>query len=291
MTPTVEVTNPDKVLWPELGITKRMYVAYLAAVAELMLPWLRERPLTLVRAPDGVEGERYYQKDTPKYAPSWIRTVTLAAPSARRDVAYTVCNGEDTLAWLGNQAALEFHPAPVRRDRLERPDQLTVDIDPPDGAFDAAVEVASLVLEVTDDLGMTTLVKTTGGKGLHVVATIRREVTPGQLRHAADRLTEIVSARRPDLVTAEFRKADRAGKVMLDPSRNSTGATVVAPYSPRARAEATVSFPVVPEELPTVDPVAFTVATVPTLLDRPGPVRWADAGNGSGQRLPRALLD
>ena len=106
MTPTVEVTNPDKVLWPELGITKRMYVAYLAAVADLMLPWLRERPLTLVRAPDGVEGERYYQKDTPKYAPSWIRTVTVPAPSARRDVAYTVCNDEDTLAWLGNQAAL-----------------------------------------------------------------------------------------------------------------------------------------------------------------------------------------
>jgi DNA ligase D len=291
MTRTVDVTNPDKVLWPSLEITKRQYVAYLAAVADGMLPWLRERPLTLVRAPDGVEGERYYQKDTPKYAPSWIRTVTVAAPSARRDVAYTVCNDGDTLAWLGNQAALEFHPAPVRRDRLERPDQLTVDIDPPDGAFDAAVEVALLVLETTDELGLTTLVKTTGGKGLHVVAPIRRDVTPEQLRHAANRLTELVSARRPDLVTAEFRKADRAGKVMLDPSRNSTGATVVAPYSPRARAEATVSFPLVPEELSTVDPGAFTVATVPGLLDRPGPARWADADAVSAQRLPRALLD
>jgi DNA ligase D len=291
MTPAVDVTNPDKMLWPSLAITKRQYVAYLAAVADGMLPWLRERPLTLVRAPDGVEGERYYQKDTPKYAPSWIRTVTVPAPSARRDVAYTVCNDGDTLAWLGNQAALEFHPAPVRRDRLERPDQLTVDIDPPDGAFDAAVEVALLMVETTDELGLTTLVKTTGGKGLHVVAPIRRDVTPEQLRHAANRLTELVSARRPDLVTAEFRKADRAGKVMLDPSRNSTGATVVAPYSPRARAEATVSFPLVPEELASVDPGAFTVATVPGLLDRPGPARWAEADTVSAQRLPRALLD
>lgn len=288
MTPDVTITNPDKLLWPELGITKQRYVDYLDAVTERMLPWLRDRPLSLVRAPDGVTGERYYQKDTPKYAPSWIKTVTI--PAARRDVAYTVCNDASTLAWLGNQAALEFHPAPVRRDKVERPDVLTVDIDPPDGAFDAAVEVALLVLEVTDDLGFRTLVKTTGGKGLHIMAPIRRHVSSEQLRHAANRLTEIVQERRPDLVTAEFRKADRGGKVMLDPSRNSTGATVVAPYSPRARDQATVSFPVVPDELKAIDPAAFTVATVPDLLQRNGPVAWGKAERESPQRIPRTLL-
>jgi bifunctional non-homologous end joining protein LigD len=288
VTKRVEVTRPEKLLWPALEITKQRYVDYLAAVGERMLPWLRERPLTLVRAPDGVGGERYYQKDTPRYAPSWIRTVAIQA--AKREVAYTVCNDAATLAWLGNQAALEFHPAPVRRDRLELPDQLTVDIDPPDDAFDAAVEVALLVLEVTDDLGLTTLVKTSGGKGLHVVMPIRRHVSPEELRHAATRLTEIVQERRPDLVTAEFRKADRGGKVMLDPSRNSTGATVVAPYSPRAREDATVSFPVLPEELRSVDPGDFTVLTVPGFLDRPGPARWAEAQDETPQRLPRSLL-
>jgi DNA ligase D len=288
VTPDATITNPDKLLWPELGITKQRYVDYLDAVAERMLPWLRDRPLSLVRAPDGVTGERYYQKDTPKYAPSWIKTVTI--PAARRDVAYTVCNDASTLAWLGNQAALEFHPAPVRRDKVERPDVLTVDIDPPDGAFDAAVEVALLVLEVTDDLGFRTLVKTTGGKGLHIMAPIRRHVSSEQLRHAANRLTEIVQERRPDLVTAEFRKADRGGKVMLDPSRNSTGATVVAPYSPRARDEATVSFPVVPDELEAIDPAAFTVATVPDLLQRNGPDAWGKAERESPQRIPRTLL-
>jgi bifunctional non-homologous end joining protein LigD len=290
VTRSVEVTRPDKVLWPALDITKRRYVDYLAVVGDRMLPWLRDRPLTLVRAPDGVEGERYYQKDTPGYAPAWIHTVTIPAPSAGREVAYTVCNDAATLAWLGNQAALEFHPAPVRRDRLNRPDQLTVDIDPPENAFDAAVAVARLVLEVTDDLGLVALVKTSGGKGLHVVVRIRRDVSPAELRHAADRLTEIVHARRPDLVTAEFRKADRGGKVMLDPSRNTTGATVVAPYSPRARAEATISFPLVPEELGSVAPADFTVQTVPDLLDRPGPTRWAAAANEPPQRLPRSLL-
>ena len=287
----VEVTNAEKLLWPAAGITKQRYVDYLAAVTDRMLPWLRDRPLSLVRAPDGVEGERYFQKNTPRYAPDWIRTVTIPAPSAKRDVAYTVCNDAETLAWLGNQAALEFHPAPVRRDRLERPDLLTVDIDPPDGAFDAAVEVALLVLEVTDDLGLATLVKTTGGKGLHVVAPIRRDVTAGQLRRAADRLTAIVQERRPDLVTAEFRKTDRHGKVMLDPSRNSTGATVVAPYSPRARDDAAVSFPVAPDELRSIEPGAYTVATVPALLGGRGPSGWTAFEDRAGQRLPRLLVD
>ncbi len=284
----VEITRPDKVLWPGLGVTKRAYGEYLRAVADRMLPWLRDRPLTVIRAPDGVDGQRYFQKDTPRYAPGWVRTVTIPAPSARRDVAYTVCNDAATLAWLGNQAALEFHPAPVRRDRLGRPDLLVVDIDPPDGAFDAAVEVAFLVLEVLDELGLEPLVKTTGGKGLHVVVPIVRHVTAGALRRGAAGLTAIVADRRPDLVTAEFRKADRRGRVMLDPSRNGTGATIVAPYSPRARDQATVSFPVVPEELRSIAPGDFTVSTVPGLLDGPGPVRWSDPPGR--RRLPASLL-
>lgn len=287
----VEVTRPDKALWPALGITKRVFVDYLDSVAGRMLPWLRDRPLTLVRAPDGVDGQRYFQKDTPKYAPTWIRTVSIPAPSAKRDVAYTVCNDAATLAWLGNQAALEFHPAPVRRDRLERPDLLVVDIDPPEDAFAAAVDVAFLVLEVLDDVGLTTLVKTTGGKGLHLVVPIVRHVSPEQLRQAATRLTAIVADRRPDLVTAAFRKADRKGRVMLDPSRNGTGATIVAPYSPRARGDATVSFPVVPDELRSIDPGDFTVASVPQQLEGAGPARWNEAVGDRHQRLPASLLD
>jgi bifunctional non-homologous end joining protein LigD len=216
--------------------------------------------------------------------------VTIAAPSAKRDVAYTVCNDAATLRWLGNQAALEFHPAPVRRDRLERPDQLIVDIDPPDGAFEAAVKVTFLVLEVAEDLGLRALIKTTGGKGLHIVMPIRRHVSFEQLRHAAARITEIVTERQPDLVTDAFRKADRGGRVMLDPSRNGTGATIVAPYSPRVRSEATVSFPVVSEELGSIDPEDFTISTVPGLLDRAGPVAWEQAEREPPQRLPASLL-
>jgi DNA ligase D-like protein (predicted polymerase) len=205
-------------------------------------------------------------------------------------VAYTVCNDVGTLEWLGNQAALEFHPAPVRRDRLERPDLLVVDIDPPEEAFDAAVEVAGLVLEVLDDLGLRPLLKTTGGKGLHVMVPIVRHVAPEELRHAATRLTELVVDRRPQLVTAEFRKAERKGRVMLDPSRNGPGATIVAPYSPRARADATVSFPLVPADLRSIAPGDFTVATARRRLRGAGPRAWARAAEERPQRLPRALL-
>ena len=290
-TARVEVSRPDKLLWPSIGVTKQAYVDYLGAVADRMLPWLRDRPLSLVRAPDGVDGQRYFQKNTPSHAPSWIKTVTIPAPSANRDVSYTVCNDADTLAWLGNQAALEFHPAPVRRDKLDRPDLFVVDIDPPDDAFDAAVEVALLVLEVFDDLGLETLLKTTGGKGLHVVVPIVRHVSAERLRHAATRLAEIVTDRRPDLVTAEFRKAKRAGRVMLDPSRNGPGATLVAPYSPRARAEGTVSFPVLPRDLRKIAPADFTLATVVgRLVNGAAPKRWSEAANGPHQRLPASLL-
>jgi bifunctional non-homologous end joining protein LigD len=290
-TARVQITRPDKLLWPSIGVTKQTYVDYLGAVADRMIPWLRDRPLSLVRAPDGVDGQRYFQKNTPSHAPSWIKTVTIPAPSANRDVAYTVCNDADTLAWLGNQAALELHPAPVRRDKLDRPDLFVVDIDPPDDAFEAAVEAAYLMLEILDDLGLETLVKTTGGKGLHVVVPIVRSVAPERLRHAATRLAELAIDRRPDLVTAEFRKAKRQGRVMLDPSRNGPGATLVAPYSPRARPEGTVSFPVLPKDLAKIAPADFTLATVDLrLVSGAAPKRWTEAAKGPYQRLPASLL-
>jgi bifunctional non-homologous end joining protein LigD len=285
----IEVSRPEKLLWPELDITKRAYVDYLIAVSEHMLPWLTRRPLTVVRAPDGVDGERYYQKAAPKYAPEWIDRITLPAPSAKRDVDYPICDDAAALAWFGNQAALEFHPAPVRVDRIERPDLLLVDVDPPEGEFDAAVEVALLVVEVLEDLGVSTGVKTTGGKGLHVVAPIERRYPPSELRAAAASLTAMVAARRPELVTDAFRKAERGGRVMLDPSRNGgPNATMVAPYSARIRPEGTVSFPVAPEELKGATPQRFTLATGAELLDGAGPRRWIELAD-LRQRLPRAL--
>jgi bifunctional non-homologous end joining protein LigD len=285
----VEVSRPDKLLWPDAGVTKAGYRAYLDAVAEHMLPWLRRRPLTVIRAPDGVGGERYFQKSASSYTPAWIATIEIPAPSAKRDVRYVVCDHRQALVWLGNQAALEFHPAPVRVDRLDRPDWLVFDVDPPDGGFADAVRVARLVLEHLGDAGLEAGVKTTGGKGLHVLVPVERRYGTAELRAAAAAVTAAVAAREPDLVTDEFRKADRAGRVMLDPSRNAPGATVVAPYSPRGRAEATVSFPVTPQQLGRIAPEDFTVSSAPALLDGDGPTRWLELSERRF-RIPASLL-
>jgi DNA ligase D len=285
----VEVSRPDKLLWPEAGVTKAGYRAYLDAVAGHALPWLRRRPLTVIRAPDGVGGERYFQKSASSYTPGWIPTVEIPAPSARRDVRYVICDDVQTLEWLGNQAAIEFHPAPVRVDRLDRPDWLVFDIDPPDDRFDDAARVARLVLVELEDLGLSAGVKTTGGKGLHVLVPIERRYPTPVLRGAAAAVTERVARREPDLVTDEFRKADRRGRVMLDPSRNAPGATVVAPYSPRGTDEATVSFPIAPADLDRVRPSDFTIASAPSLLGGAGPRAWLELAE-TRNRLPGELL-
>jgi bifunctional non-homologous end joining protein LigD len=285
----VEVSRPEKLLWPDAGVTKAGYRAYLDAVAEHALPWLRRRPLTVIRAPDGVDGQRYFQKSASSYMPGWISTIEIPAPSAKRDVRYVVCDNVQTLEWLGNQAAIEFHPAPVRVDRLDRPDWLVFDIDPPEGRFEDAVRVARLVLDHLGELGLRAGVKTTGGKGLHVLVPVERRYGTSELRGAAAAVTAYVAGREPDLVTDEFRKADRGGRVMLDPSRNAPGATVVAPYSPRGGSAATVSFPIAPDELERVRPEAFTIASAPARLDASGPGAWLDLAERR-VRLPAALL-
>ena len=224
----VEVTRPDKLLWPQLGVTKRVYVDYLDAVAADALPWLRDRPLTLVRAPDGVGGKRYFQKAISDYAPPWIPRVHIEAPSAGRDGLRRLQRRGD--ARLDRQPGrARAAPGPGAHGSPGSAGPAGRRRRPPDDAFDAAVEVVRLVLEVLGDHGLESGVKTTGGKGLHVVIPIERRVDADR-RGAAANLTAIVSERRPALVTDAFRKAARKGRVMLDPSRNGTKATIVALY-------------------------------------------------------------
>jgi DNA ligase D len=285
----VVVSRPDKLLWPAPRITKRDYVDYLVSVAPQMLPWIRERPLTLVRAPDGVEHHRYFQKDASPSAPAWVRTVTIHAPSARRDVRYVVCNDRRTLAWLGNQAAVELHAATVRMARLDRPDVLVFDLDPPSGGFERAAEVARAVRAVLLDAGLPFGLKTSGGKGVHVVVPLQRRHSPDDVRLASARLAARVVETLPDLATTEFRKSDRDGRVLVDVTRNGGGQTVVAPFSPRARPGAPVSFPIAWEDLGGVSPDDLRIDTARGMLDRPAVRAWAELVRRPA-RLPSALV-
>jgi bifunctional non-homologous end joining protein LigD len=285
----IDPSNLDKVFWPDVGLTKGDLLDYFRAVAPFILPALKDRPLTVVRYPDGIEGFSFYQKNTPTYAPTWVSTIPLRAESAQRTVRYAVCNSRRTLLWLANQAAIELHPWLSRRDHLEQPDDLVLDLDPPAEGFDLATRAAFLAEEVLEDAGLRAVVKTSGAKGVHVFVPLRRRHHYGEVRAAASRLAERLVEREPDLVTTEFKRASRGHRVYLDMGRNAPGAHVVAPYSPRARPGATVSFPVDWRDLHRVRPGDFTIRNVPALLERGGDM-WRSL-MPPRQTLPKALVD
>lgn len=201
-----------------------------------------------------------------------------------------LCNDRRTLAWLGNQAAVEFHPSPVRVPRLDRPDLLIFDLDPPPDRYSAVLDVAMVLHEVLEELYLPSGVKTSGSKGLHVVVPLERRSTQDQVRRAAEHIAAVVVGRAPELATTEFRIADRGGRVLVDIWRNAPAQTAVAPYSPRALPEATVSFPLTWPELPDARISDFRIRNVPELLDLPGPSAWRKLLTRRA-RLPASLTE
>jgi bifunctional non-homologous end joining protein LigD len=271
MASEVPLSNPDKVLWPADGVTKRDLLEYYRAAAPALIPHLKNRPLTVKRYPDGIDGEAFFQKNAPRGTPEWVRTVTLPAESAKREVAYVLCNDFRTLAWLSNLASLELHPWLSRVDRLERPDWLVMDIDPLEGGFELSVRAALAAREVLRDHGLDGCAKTSGGKGVHVYIPLQRRYDFGRVLDAGLRLSTLVEEREPSLVTTQFKKADREGKVFMDYTRNRPGQHVAAAFSPRARPGAPVSWPVAWSRIEQVHPLDFTIATAPKFLERGDP--------------------
>ncbi len=284
----VEPSNLDKVFWPGSGLTKGDLLAYFDRAAPFILPALRGRPLTVIRFPNGIGGPSFYQKDTPRYAPDWVRTIRLPSGGPKPEVRYTVCGSKRTLMWLANQAAIELHPWLSTLDRLDRPTHLVLDIDPPEGDFDRAVRAALLTRDALEDVGLAGVVKTSGSKGVHVYVPVERRYDGETLTRAAQRLADHVVRRAPDDVTTEFRKAGRAGRVFLDWTRIGAGKHIAVVYSPRARPGATVSFPVAWEDLAGARAERFTIRTVPELLASGDP--WADL-SPPPQRLPDRLVE
>jgi DNA ligase D-like protein (predicted polymerase) len=267
----VELTHLDEPLFPDADVSKRALVDYLDAVRDLILPVLRDRPLSVIRVLRGQPP--FMQKNLPKYAPSWIPTVSMWAERSKREVTYALCNDRRTLLWFANQRAVEFHPTLFRAGDWSRATHLVLDIDPPEGeAFGFAARTALLVREVLTGCGMAAAVKTSGAKGLHVFVPL----AAGSAEEVAA-ATRAVAARAerldPDLATTAFVRDQRGGKVFLDATR-AGGATVVAAYSPRLRPGVPVSFPIAWDHLPAVTPRDFTISSVPGLLD--GRDRWAE---------------
>jgi bifunctional non-homologous end joining protein LigD len=283
----VQISNPDKVLFPDDGITKADLADYYRRMADAMLPWLRDRPAAMIRYPDGLRGEGIMQKNVPRYFPDWIRTADV--PKQGGEVRQVICDRRDTLVYLAGQACIEVHAFLSRVGRLQQPDQLIFDLDPPaDVPFGHVATVATELRGLLEgELGLTTFVKTTGGRGLHVHVPLNAADDFDEARNFALQVGRTLAARLPDLATTEQRKASRGSRVYLDVMRNAYAQLAVAPYSVRARPGASVATPLSWTELDDrgLQPGQFTIATVP---DRGGdpwaPMRRRRFGLGRARR-------
>ncbi|HEY6798215.1 MAG TPA: hypothetical protein VI248_26345 [Kineosporiaceae bacterium] len=266
----VELTHLDSPLFDGAQVTKRDLIDYLDAVAERLLPALRDRPLSVVRARPGQPP--FMQKNLPRYAPDWIARVEIPTEASRRTVVYPLCQDRRTMLWLGNQRAVEFHPMLVRGPDAEVT-ELVVDLDPADGTpFRQVAAAALLVRDTLTAAGLAGAAKTSGSKGLHVVVPVGGVVGVPDAAAATRALAARAARLDPALVTTEFVRADRQGRIYLDPTRVG-GASLAAVYGPRARPHLPVSYPVRWEDLPDVDPAGITVRTAPGLLGDRDPWR------------------
>jgi bifunctional non-homologous end joining protein LigD len=237
----IKCTNTDRVVFVESEITKGEIIAYYAAVAPSMVPELAGRPLTLERYTKGIAGGGFYQKHWQKHFPEWIDSVEL---EGKTRVRYPICNDAASLVYFANQGAIALHVATARGEEPYNPDLVVFDLDPPEGRFDLVRQVARLLHELLGELGLRTFVKTSGSKGLHVVAPLDGEARYDEVHGLCAAISKRMVERHPDLVTTEFYKKDRKGRLFLDTMRNGFGATVVAPYSLRGKPGAPVSAPI-----------------------------------------------
>jgi len=280
----VRLSSPDKVLWPDADggpVTKEELARYLVAVSGEFLRLAGDRPMTLQRLPDGVDGEEFFAKRPPRGAPPYLRTVTCTYPSGRRH-DQLVFDEPAALAWAAQIGTITFHPWPVRTANLDSPDELRIDLDPQPGrGFADAVTAALALRDLMAELGLKAFAKTSGNRGVHVYARIRPDHEFQQVRHAVIGIARELERRLPDLVTSSWWKEERGERVFVDFNQANRDRTIAAAYSPRPLPAATVSTPLAWEELPDADPRQFTVRTVPALLER-RLCPWADIDDEVG---------
>ena len=262
----LQLTNTDKVFWPAEGYTKGDLIEYYRAIAPLMLPYLRDRPLVMTRFPDGIEGKSFFQKDAPDFAPDWLRTERVFSEQSERELRYFVCDDEAALLYVANLATIPIHIWASRVGTLARPDWCVLDLDPKEAPFAHVVEVALALRELCDTIGMPSFVKTSGSSGLHVLVPLGAEVTHEQSRLLGELLARIVVQRKPELATVARLPSQREDKVYVDFLQNGYGKLLVAPFCVRPLPGAPVSMPLRWEEVG--EGLSIGAYTIRTAVDR-----------------------
>lgn len=243
----IDLSNLDKVFYPEAGVSKGDVIDYYEGIAEVMLPHLEDRPLSMKRYPDGLSGEGFFQKEIGDYFPDWIDREKIQKSGGSN--TQVICNTKATLVYLANQACLTPHVWLSRRSHLDKPDRMVFDIDPPGDDFSAVRRAAQQVADVLQELDLPVYYQTTGSKGVHVVVPLQSRDSFDDVRKFAADLAELVANRHASDLTTAVRKEKRQGRVFLDTNRNAYGQTMVAPYSLRAREGAPIATPITANEL------------------------------------------
>jgi DNA ligase D len=270
----MRVSSPDRVLWPDVGVTKRELAEYLIAVGEAFVEANGDRPVALQRFPEGIEGEEFFSKAPPRGVPEWMRSTMVTFPSARAH-PMLVIDEPAAAVWMAQMNTIVFHPWPSRAGDIDHPDQLRMDLDPQPGVgYRDAVRAAPVLRGILRDAGLTPYVKTSGNRGLHVYAPIEPVHDFIDVRHAVISAARELERRMPDEVTTAWWKEQRGARVFVDFNQSARDRTIAGAYSPRARPGAVVSTPLEWDELDDADPGSFTVRSVPDRLrDRGDPWR------------------
>ena len=278
------ITNPDKPFWPDEGITKLALAQFYARIAGQIVPWMKSRAVAMERCPDGIRRTCFFQKQAPADLPADVPTVTIPAPSVGHDVDYIVGGSRKTLLTLVNYGCIAMHVMNSRVEHLAEPDWLAFDLDPT-GGFEPVARTALLLRARLEAHGLEPFVKTSGGRGLHVLVPLRRGATQEQVRAYAATIAAELAAAHPALVTTEVRKARRRAPVYLDVMRNAPGQTIVPPFSVRWRPRAPVSMPLEWDEVSLrLDPAIFNIKTAERRMAAKSP--WAKFFSHR-QTLPR----
>jgi bifunctional non-homologous end joining protein LigD len=288
----VQLTNLDKVFWPELGLTKRDLLQYYADVSAVLLPHLEERAMVMKRYPNGIHGKWFFMKRTPSPRPDWLETCEIMHKS-KGLIAFPVVRDLASLLWVVNLGCIDLNPWYARCDDVDRPDYLHFDLDPVEGAgFDQVLKTAVVVRDALKQLGMSPLAKTSGSKGMHIYVGIARGPVQKEVWEFAKALAKGLEQLRPELITAEYRVAKRPrGRVLVDYNQNAWGHTLASVYSVRPTVQATVSTPVTWEEVEAgFDITDFTMANVPDRIRKLGDLWQPLLARGRRFQLEKLML-
>jgi len=246
---TVELSHTDKVYFPKEKYTKGDLVNYFKNIADLMVPYLKDRPLVMLRYPDGIKGQSFFHKDAPGYFPGWIKTKAIKKEGGGT-VNHVICNNAATLVYIANQGCITPHIWLSKTGKLHYPDTLIFDLDPPGNDFGEVIFAAKQLRKLlTDELGISTFIKTTGSKGVHIEIPLQQKETFDEVREFGQNVSKILAGRHPHRLTTEIRKNKRKGRVFLDAARNAYAQTAAAPYAVRALPGAPVAVPIEWDEL------------------------------------------